>query len=201
VPGGTPAEGRVDTAAADQLRAQVAALAPRIAEVDRVRRQARRRIDDLAAATAAARAARGDAVAARRDAAIRISPLPPLPPEIADPPLASLGALAAAGQWSRLAAELDRSEADLARSAGQTADVRAAATDALDKREELRGLLGAYQAKAAALGSAEDVALSAAYRRAQDLLWTAPCDLAAADQAVRAYQDAVLARSRREARS
>jgi hypothetical protein len=193
VPGGTPAEGRVDTAAADRLRAQVAALAPRIAEVDRVRRQARHRIDDLAAATAAARAARGDAVAARRDAAIRISPLPPLPPEIADPPLASLGALAAAGQWSRLAAELDRSEADLARSAGQTADVRAAATDALDKREELRGLLRAYKAKAARLGAAEDPDLAARHDEAHGLLWTAPCDLAAAEAAVLAYQRAILA--------
>jgi hypothetical protein len=71
----------------------------------------------------------------------------------------------------------------------------------LDRRDELRGLLGAYRAKAAGLGGAEDVALPARYRRAQDLLWTAPCDLAAADQAVREYQDAVLALNRREARS
>jgi len=192
VPGGTSA-GRVDTAAADRLRGQVAALAPRIAEVDRVRRQARRRIDDLAAATAAARAARGDAVAARRDVAMRISALPPLPPEIADPPLASLGALAAAGQWSRLATELDRSEADLARSASQTADVRAAATDAIDKRDELRGLLRAYKAKAARLGAAEDSDLAARHDEAHGLLWTAPCDLAAAEAAVLAYQRAILA--------
>jgi hypothetical protein len=69
------------------------------------------------------------------------------------------------------------------------------------RRDELRGLLGAYRAKATALGGAEDVALSARYRRAQDLLRTAPCDLAAADQAVRDYQDAVLALNRRQARS
>lgn len=43
----------------------------------------------------AARAARQDAIAARQEAATRITALPPLPPEIAPPPLASLGALAA----------------------------------------------------------------------------------------------------------
>ncbi len=85
-PGGTaatrPADGRADTSAADRLRERVAALTPRIAELDRLRRQASHRIDDLAAAAAAARAARQDAVAARRDAAVRISALPALPPEV-----------------------------------------------------------------------------------------------------------------------
>ena len=81
-------DGRADTSAADRLREQVAALTPRIAELDRLRRQARHRIDDLAAAAAAARAARQDAVAARRDAAARISALPALPPEVSEPPLA-----------------------------------------------------------------------------------------------------------------
>ena len=192
VSGGTGREGRVDSAAAGRLREQVAALAPRIAEVGRVRQQARRRIDDLAAAAAAARAARRDAVAARQDMATRISALPPLPPEIADPPLASLGALAAAGQWSRLAAELDRCEAELAGSTAQTAGVRAAAADAIDKRDELRGLLRAYKAKAARLGAAEDPDLAARYDEAHGLLWTAPCDLAAAEAAVAVYQRAIL---------
>ena len=56
--------GRVDTAAADLVREQVAGLTARIAELDRVRSQARRRIDGLTAAVAAARAARADAVTA-----------------------------------------------------------------------------------------------------------------------------------------
>ena len=184
---------RADTSAADRLREQVAALTPRIAELDRLRRQARRRIDDLAAAAAAARAAHQDAVAARRDAATRISVLPPLPPEISEPPLASLGALAADGQWSRLAAELARCEAELAAAVARTADVRQAAADAIDKRDELRALLGAYKAKAARLGAAEEPAVAARYDEAFALLWTAPCDLAAAEPAVAAYQRAILA--------
>ena len=189
---GGAADGRADTAAADRLREQVAELTPRITELDRLRQQARNRIDGLAAAAAAARAARQDAVAARRDAAARITVLPPLPPEISAPPLASLGALAADGQWSRLATELDRCEADLAAAAG-TAGVRQAAAAAIDKRDELRGLLRAYKAKAARLGAAEDQDLAAKHEQAHGLLWTAPCDLAVAEAAVAAYQRAILA--------
>ena len=50
--------------------------------------------------------------------------------------------------------------------------------------DELRGLLGAYKAKAARLGAAEDPGLAERYDQARDLLWTAPCDLAAAAAAV-----------------
>jgi len=63
---------------------------------------------------------------------------------------------------------------------------------AMDKRDELRGLLGAYKAKAARLGAVEDPGLAEYYDRARDLLWTAPCDLAAAEAAVTGYQRAVL---------
>ena len=62
----------------------------------------------------------------------------------------------------------------------------------LDRREELRGLLGAYQAKAARVGGAEDSMLDYSYDRAHNLLWTAPCDLSAAADAVTGYQQAVL---------
>jgi hypothetical protein len=186
-------EGSVDTAAADRVREQVAALAPRIAALDRLRQQARLRIDDLAAAAAAARAARQDAVAARRDVAVRVSALPPLPPQVPEPPLPTLAALAAGGQWSRLAAELDRCDAELAAANAQTADLSQTAAAAIDKRDELRGLLRAYKAKAARLGAAEDQDLSARHDQAYGLLWTAPCDLAAAEAAVAAYQRAILA--------
>lgn len=189
---GSAADRRVDTAAAGRLRERVAALTSRIAELDRLRQQARQRIDGLAAAASSARAARRDAVTARRDTEVRISALPPLPPDIPEPPLASLGALAAGRQWSRLAAELDRCEAELAAATAQTAGVRESAAAALDKRDELRGLLRAYKAKAARLGAAEDPDLAAQYDKAYGLLWTAPCDLTAAEAAVAAYQRAIL---------
>ena len=65
-----------------------------------MRQQARHRIDDLSAAVAGARAARQDAIAAWQEASARVSALPPPPPDIAEPPLAGLDALAARGQWS-----------------------------------------------------------------------------------------------------
>ncbi|HTR93783.1 MAG TPA: hypothetical protein VMI73_18795 [Trebonia sp.] len=184
--------GRADTSAADRARGQVAALTPRIAELARLRDQAQRRIAGLATATAVARGARTDAVTAWREAATRITVLPPLPPDVPEPPVAALGALATGGQWSRLAAELDRCEADLARSGEQTDGVRKAAAAAIDKRDELRALLRAYKAKAGRLGAAEESRVAARYDEAYALLWTAPCDLAAAEPAVVAYQRAIL---------
>ena len=181
-------DGRTDTSAADLARGQVSALTPRIAELARLREQAQRRIASLPTATAAVRGARSDAVTAWREAATRISVLPPLPPDRPEPPVAALGALAAGGQWSRLAAELDRCEVDLARSGEQTDRVRQAAAAAIGRRDELRGLLRAYKAKAGRLGAAEDPGLAARYDEAYGLLWTAPCDLAAAEPAVVAYQ-------------
>ncbi|HEY4454283.1 MAG TPA: hypothetical protein VGN81_08225 [Pseudonocardiaceae bacterium] len=62
------------------------------------------------------------------------------------------------------------------------------ATALLDREAELRGRLDAYQAKAGALGLAEDASLTASYELARSLLWTAPCDLAAATRALAAYQ-------------
>ena len=193
-PGGAAGEGSVEVSAAAQARDRVLAFAPRVDEADRVRRGARQRIEELETAVAAARADRQNAIAARQQAQARITVLPPLPPEISPPPLASLGALADGGQWARLAAELDRCQAELSAAAGQTADLRAAATGAIDKRDELRGLLRAYKVKAARLGAAEDPALAGYYDQARELLWTAPCDLAAAESAVLAYQRAILER-------
>jgi len=118
--------------------------------------------------------------------------LPPLPPDIAEPPLASLTALAAAGRWTRLEAELGQCESNLAASAARTQEVQHSVAALLGRRDELRGLLGAYQAKAARLGAAEDPALAARYDQAHDLLWAAPCDLAAATAAVAGYQQAIL---------
>jgi hypothetical protein len=119
--------------------------------------------------------------------------VPPLPPPIGDPPAGHLRSLAAAGRWSQLAAELRRCESALAQATSQTDSAERAVASLLGHRNELRGLLDAYKAKAARLGSAEDPDLTARYERAYGLLWTAPCDLAAAADAVTAYQRAILA--------
>jgi hypothetical protein len=189
--------GRADASAADRLRQQVATLAARVADLDKLRAQAQRRIDGLKDATAAARAARQNAVTAWQRAAQRLSGLPPLPPDIPEPPLASLTALAAAGQWARLQGELDRCDRDLAAAVNQTHDSERTVATALGHRDELRGLLDAYKAKAARLGVAEEADLAVRYDQAHDLLWTAPCDTAAAEAAVARYQQAILEGRRR----
>ncbi|MGH3881629.1 MAG: hypothetical protein ACRDSK_31790, partial [Actinophytocola sp.] len=66
----------------------------------------------------------------------------------------------------------------------------------LDRRAELRGRLEAYRVKAARLGYGEDLALEKLHLRAQELLFTAPCDLAAATRALNRYQQGLQDRER-----
>jgi hypothetical protein len=61
----------------------------------------------------------------------------------------------------------------------------------MDRRNELRGLLDSYQAKANARGRGEDPGLSSMYERAKSSLYVAPCDVAAATELVEAYQQAL----------
>ena len=148
-----------------------------------------------AAAAAAARSAREDAAAAWQQAAAKIA-AGALPPEPAD--LADLSArLAGLGRcWPRpVAAPGVRAGPARPRAGhrdGWLQGGRTGLVAAMAKRDELRGLLGAYKAKAARLGAVEDAALAERYDRARDLLWTAPCDLTAAEAAVAGYQQAVL---------
>ena len=191
--GGSP---DVDTSGADQLQERVAAAVARIDELVRLRDDSHRRIAGVTAAAAAARSAREDAAAAWRQAAEKIAAgaLPPEPADLADPSarLAGLGALLADGRWARLASELDLLDRELATATARFKEAERAVVAAIGKRDELRGLLGAYKAKAARLGAVEDPGLAERYDRARDLLWTAPCDLTAAEAAVAGYQQAVL---------
>jgi len=193
---GTAGSPDVDTSAADQLQERVAAAVARIDELVRLRDDSHRRIAGVTAAAAAARSAREDAVAAWRQASEKIvaGALPPEPADLADPSarLAGLGALLADGRWARLASELDLLDRELATATARFKEAERAVVAAIGKRDELRGLLGAYKAKAARLGAVEDPGLAERYDRARDLLWTAPCDLTAAEAAVAGYQQAVL---------
>jgi hypothetical protein len=187
----------VDTSGADRLAERVAAAVTRVDELVRLQDDARQRVADVTAAAATAGAAREDAAAAwqRAVAKIAVEALPAQPPGLADltARLAGLDTLLAAGRWTRLASELDEIERELATATANFRATERAVLDAMSRREELRGLLGAYQAKAARLGAAEDPGLTERYDRAHGLLWTAPCDLAAAADAVLGYQQAVLA--------
>ncbi len=80
--------------------------------------------------------------------------------------------------WSNLADELR----------GEAEKIVAANEAPLKRRDELRGLLTALKAKAAASGLAEDSKAQALHDLANDELWVAPCDLARAEAAVDAYR-------------
>lgn len=93
--------------------------------------------------------------------------------------------------WDVLAREAD----DLERFATTALDgartAMRAITGLLDRRAELRGRLEAYQVKAARLGHAEDDELSRLHDEAHRILFTAPCDLAAATRALNRYRQAI----------
>jgi hypothetical protein len=195
--GSDPSTGPVDTSGADRLTERIAATVTRIDELARLRDDAQQRIAEVTKAAAAARAAYEDATAAWLRAAAKIvaGELPAQPAGFTDPSarIADLDALLAAGRLTRLSSELDQLDRDLAGLTTGLRDTEQAVAGVLGRRAELRGLLGAYQAKAARLGAAEDPGLTERYDRARGLLWTAPCDLADAADAVTSYQQAVLA--------
>ena len=195
--GRDPTAGTVDTSGADRLQDRVTAAVTRVDELVRLRDDARQRIAEVATAAATARAAYEDAAAAWQRAVAKIAAqaLPAEPSGLADLTvrLADLDGMLAAGRWSRLAAELDEVERELGAATASFRDTERTVVGVMSRRDELRGLLGAYQAKAARLGAAEDPGLAERYDRARGLLWTAPCDLAAAADAVASYQQGVLA--------
>jgi hypothetical protein len=194
--------GKVDASRVGRLRDRAAAAAAAAGKLAALRDNAGARIAAVSAAVSAASAARQDAIAARERAIAKIVVVAlPEPPDLSalTARLAEAGSLQGAGRWTRLAAELDLIERQAAAAVSQCREAERHAAALLDRREELRGLLDAYQARAARLGGAEDSDLDARYARARELLWTAPCDLAGATAAVTAYQQAVLALGRQGA--
>jgi hypothetical protein len=128
-------------------------------------------------------------------AAAKITAAPPVPVGRADlsARIVALDTLLTAGRWTRLSSELDLIERELASATSNSRDTERTVAALLGRRDELRGLFDAYQAKAARLGATEDPSLAARYDQARELLWTAPCDLTAAADAVNRFQQAVLA--------
>jgi hypothetical protein len=189
-----PLGDQVNPAAAGRLRDRAAAVAARSADLARLRDGARQRVAAVITAAAAAHAAREDAAAACARVAEKITAVPPVPADRTDlsARIAALDTLLAAGRWTRLSSELDLLERDLASATSDFRDTERTVAALLSRRDELRGLLDAYKAKAARLGAAEDPTLAARYDQARELLWTAPCDLNAAADAVNRFQQAVL---------
>lgn len=187
--------GTADTAALERVAAALAARRDHLEQAVKVREDFPARARELEERVAAVRAAEDAARAARDRAIIKIKDpvLPRLPRQAATlaDRLAGLATLRAAGDWAavaRAAGDLERAAAEALRQAHEATK----AIDALlERRNELRGRLEAFQAKALRQGLAEHPELLRLFRQAQDLLWTAPCDLRQATRAVSGYQRAL----------
>lgn len=148
------------TAALTDLETALAAAGGLYAAADRAGRRARELIADA------------DPPAA--------DPLPPL--------RAWLAALPRIPGWPARAAALQDLRVAVVDTTAALRSAAEAAVGLVERRSELRGRLDAYRAKAARLGVVERPDVLAAGDRAHDLLWTRPCDLAAATVAVVDYQ-------------
>ncbi|MFG3258061.1 hypothetical protein [Streptomyces sp. NPDC048172] len=136
---------------------------------------------------AEARSARGEVLAK-----IAASEVPAVsgPPTVLQEQLAAAAEHRRRAEWHRLSPLLEslerRAEEELERARAQLSAV----TAPLAVRAELRGRLDAYKAKVAQHGMAEDRMLIERYDVARRMLWSAPCDLRAAEDAVLRYQQA-----------
>jgi hypothetical protein len=141
--------------------------------------------------------AREEALSARAAALAKI-----VAPDVAEPPdaagledaLAQVARLTAAGRWREAHGDLVRWTAR-AHAALEQARAAAATNRApVEARNQLRGRLDAYRAKAQSLRLLETPAVAELYERAHRALFVAPTDLAQAEQLVARYQQALSTR-------
>ncbi|MFE1269254.1 hypothetical protein [Streptomyces sp. NPDC058757] len=190
-----PGGGRPDTVRYDRAALALEDVRREVEAVLAVRQDSEERLlrlrDVLSRADrtlAEARVARGEVLA--KIAASEV-------PAVSGPPTALQERLQAAAEyrrhalWHRLSPLLDALEREAEEELLRARDSLTAVTAPLAVRAELRGRLDAYRAKANRLGGAEDPVLTERYDTARRMLWSAPCDLRAAEQAVLRYQGAV----------
>ncbi|CAL9311285.1 hypothetical protein [Streptomyces sp. SudanB182_2057] len=189
-----PGGGRPDTTVYDRAALALEDVRREIDAVLTVRQDAEARLvrvrDVLSRADrtlAEARTARGEVLA--KIAATEV-PAVGGPPTVLQEQLATAVEYRRQGRWHRLSPLLEsleeKAEDELLRARASLTAV----TAPLAVRAELRGRLDAYKAKVARHGLAEDPLLVERYDAARRMLWSAPCDLRVAEQAVLRYQRA-----------
>jgi hypothetical protein len=192
-------DGRADTSRIDEIGRDLAALRGRLEDAVRIRDEHDERARGITAAIELVETAEHEAAQARETVLAKIaSPalpdLPALSASLRDR-LAALEGLRRDGRWLELATRAAELERTVATALGQARETTGLMTGLLDRREELRGRLDAYKAKAGRLGLAEDTALTELHQRAHDLLWTSPCDLRGATVTLADYQRAITSRA------
>jgi hypothetical protein len=189
-----PGGGQPDTERYDRAARSLEEVRREIDAVLGVRQDAEQRLaklrDLLSRADrtlAEAREARGEVLA--KIAASEV-PVVSGPPTALHEELASAVEYRRRSQWHRLSPLLEsleqRAEEELDRARAELSAV----TAPLAVRAELRGRLDAYKAKLTQHGMGSDQYLGERYDVARRMLWSAPCDLRAAEEAVLRYQQA-----------
>ena len=187
-----PGGGRPDTTVYDREARALEEVRREIDAVLTVRQDAEQRIvklrDLLSRADrtlAEARTARGEVLA--KIAATEV-PVVSGPPTVLQEQLSTAAEYRRQAQWHRLSPLLESLEEKAEDELLRARESLTAVTAPLAVRAELRGRLDAYRAKVARLGLAEDPLLTERYDVARRMLWSAPCDLRVAEQAVLRYQ-------------
>ncbi|MFI9046561.1 hypothetical protein [Streptomyces sp. NPDC053427] len=187
--GGRPDTGRYDRAARalEDVRREIEAVLDVRQDAERRLMQLRDVLSRADRTLTEARQARGEVLA--KIAASEV-------PAVSGPSTALHEQLAAAAdyrrraQWHRLSPLLDSLEERAEDELHRARESLTAVTAPLAVRAELRGRLDAYKAKVARHGMTGDPLLQERYDAARRMLWSAPCDLRAAEQAVWRYQQA-----------
>ncbi|KMS89725.1 MULTISPECIES: hypothetical protein [Streptomyces] len=189
-----PGGGRPDTTVYDREARALEDVRREIDAVLTVRQDAEARLirlrDVLSRADrtlAEARTARGEVLA--KIAATEV-PVVSGPPTALQEQLATAAEYRRQAQWHRLSPLLEALEEKAEDELLRARESLTAVTAPLAVRAELRGRLDAYKAKVARHGLAEDPLLVERYDAARRMLWSAPCDLRVAEQAVLRYQQA-----------
>lgn len=185
----------VDVRAADEVARTLAATATDLDRLSALRQQAAAEVDRARATLTELGAAAVEAQDAYEETTAkvsrpRVSPPPTLDAALADGP-DRMAALAAAAKWRAFRDAVDRWNEAAGRQLDEIHRSAEACRAPLDARNELRGRLNAYRAKASAFGLLEDATSSALYDEAHDILYTAPTDLAAAVTLVDRYRKAI----------
>ncbi|MET7679965.1 hypothetical protein [Streptomyces sp. NPDC005423] len=189
-----PGGGRPDTTVYDREARALEEVRREIDAVLTVRQDAEARLvrlrDVLSRADrtlAEARTARGEVLA--KIAATEV-PVVGGPPTVLQEQLSTAAEYRRHAQWHRLSPLLESLEQKAEDELLRARESLSAVTAPLAVRAELRGRLDAYKAKVARHGLAEDPLLVERYDAARRMLWSAPCDLRVAEQAVLRYQQA-----------
>ncbi|KAF4411092.1 hypothetical protein [Streptomyces lycii] len=190
-----PGGGRPDTTRYDREARALEDIRREIEAVLGVRQDAERRLMQLRDVLSRADRTLNEARAARGEvlAKIAASEVPAVsgPPTALNEQLVTAADYRRRSQWHRLSPLLESLEERAEDELQRARESLTAVTAPLAVRAELRGRLDAYKAKVSRHGLAEDPFLAERYDAARRMLWSAPCDLRAAEQAVLRYQQAV----------